>query len=210
MLPVLMDKKAKCRDEFYYMYRDCAAEKSRKIFHKYGLRYDITAIPAFKCGREFNKTFGHFHSNAKGAKITYPEIYEVLQGTAIYLLQNDWEFIAVRAKKGDKVLVPPGYGHVTINPSKKEMLVMANIMARASKSDYGNYKKKRGAMYYFTAKGYVRNKKYGKVPKIKFKKTKNNARFGLTKNTIYREFLLHPKRFEWLVKPQKYDFIDFL
>ena len=210
MQGVLKNPRAKCPNEFYYMYRDSAVKYDCKIFHKHGLRYDITVLPAFKCMDEFNKTFGHFHSIVPKTKLTYPEVYEVLRGKAIYLLQNEFEFIAIRAKKGDKVLVPPGYGHVTVNNSPKETLVMANIMALASKSDYGNYKKRRGAAYYYTTSGFVKNKKYKKIPKIKFKKPTKNSEFGLTENTIYKEFLLHPKRFDWLVRPQKYDFIDFL
>ena len=37
----------------------------------------------------------------------------------------------VKTTKGDIVLIPPGYGHVTINPSAEETLVMANLVSTA-------------------------------------------------------------------------------
>jgi oxalate decarboxylase/phosphoglucose isomerase-like protein (cupin superfamily) len=59
-------------------------------------------------------------------RYTYRELYEVLKGDAHYLLQRAQnkervdEAILVKATRGDKVLIPPNYGHVTINPPHAE------------------------------------------------------------------------------------------
>src|SRR3989344_1053086 len=77
MKKVLCDKKwAKNAPNFelYYMYRGVEKKK--------GLRRDITVIPARLLGKEFVKTKGHEHSD------DYGEIYSVLSGEAIYLLQK--------------------------------------------------------------------------------------------------------------------------
>jgi oxalate decarboxylase/phosphoglucose isomerase-like protein (cupin superfamily) len=83
-------------------------------------------------GLEFVKTYGHYHPRVNPKlRYTYPEIYEVLDGDAHYLLQralNDEsvdDVTLVKATRGDKVIVPPNYGHVTINPSERT-LKMAN------------------------------------------------------------------------------------
>jgi len=40
---------------------------------------------------------------------------------------------------GDPVFIPPGYGHVTINPSDHRTLVMANVVSDAFLSEYRQY-----------------------------------------------------------------------
>ena len=146
--------------ELYYMYRG--------IKKKNNLRYDITIIPPKMLGQEFVKTKGHYHSDKHG------ELYIVLKGKAIYLLQKNEknqikDVYAVKAKKNDVVVVPPFYGHVTINPSQ-EKLEMANWMFDKCQSDYSFFEKMNGACYFYTKKGWLKNKKYKKVPKLKFKK----------------------------------------
>ena len=87
------------------------------------IRYDITIIPPGMLGREYIKTAGHYHPLVPGGSVTYPELYEVLEGEALYLLQRQdlGDVVAINASAGDKVLVPPNYGHITINGSNKKL-----------------------------------------------------------------------------------------
>ncbi|MBM3250978.1 MAG: glucose-6-phosphate isomerase [Candidatus Nealsonbacteria bacterium] len=163
MKNVLYDQKwAKTAPNFelYYMYRG--------VEEKDGLRYDITTIPARMLGKEFTKTQGHHH------KGNYGEVYIVLENQGIYLMQKQKKNIVedvyvVKAKRGDVVLIPPYYAHITINPANKT-LKMANWMARESKSDYQLIEKMGGACYFYTKTGWIKNKKYKKTPKLRFKK----------------------------------------
>jgi len=144
--------------ELYYMYRGLEEKES--------LRYDITVIPAKMLGKEFVKTKGHEHIGK------YQEVYIILEGEAIYLMQkrNDNEIkdtYAVKAKKNDVVIIPSYYGHVTINPSNKE-LKMANWISQECKSNYQPFLEKQGACYYYTKEGWVKNNKYNKAPELRF------------------------------------------
>ncbi len=146
--------------EVYYMYRG--------VKKKNGLRYDITVIPPRMLGKEFVKTKGHEHSG------NYSEIYVVLKGETIYLIQkrkgNKIEDVyAVKAKKGSAIPVPRGYGHVTINSSKKE-LREANWSNEKCKNIYDLFEKKGGACYYYTKGGWIKNENYDIVPKLRFEK----------------------------------------
>ena len=146
--------------KLYYMYRG--------IKEKNGLRYDITVIPPRMLGKELVKTKGHEHSN------NYGEVYIIIKGRAIYLAQrfknNRVEDVyAVLAKKGNAVIIPPDYGHITINPTKKE-LVEANWLNKNCRNIYDLFVKKRGACYYYTKSGWLKNKNYAKIPKLRFKK----------------------------------------
>jgi glucose-6-phosphate isomerase len=148
--------------DLYFMYRDLylsRADRDRLVDSD--LRYDITVIPPGMIGCEYVKTAGHYHPVVPGTDVTYPEIYEVLEGKAIYLLQtlSASDVVAVSASPGDKVIIPPGYGHVTINASNKR-LKMANFVARSFSSIYEPVKTMGGAAYFLTTKGYVRNDRY--------------------------------------------------
>jgi glucose-6-phosphate isomerase len=147
--------------ELYYMYRG--------VKRKGELRYDLTVIPPQMLGKEFVKTQGHDHSDA------YGEVYIVLKGKAIFLVQNYAngkvkDVYAVKAKKGDVVPIPPHYSHVTINPSLTETLKEANWVSEKCQNLYKDFLEKHGACYYFTEGGWTKNERYGIVPKLRFKR----------------------------------------
>jgi glucose-6-phosphate isomerase len=198
---VLLSPKTNIK-KFYYMYRDAAPLK------KYGLRFDITVIPHHKIGKEEIKTTGHYHAHVRKTNLTYPEVYQVVHGKAIYLLQKKsggkiTDVIVARANAGDVVAVPPNYGHITINPSK-ETLVMANIVYGRFKSQYKEIEEKHGGAYYAVEKNkkivFIKNPNYKSVPKIRFRKPHVQ---GL-KSPIYLDCIKNPKKYLFLVKPQKY------
>lgn len=55
---------------------------------EFGLRYDITVIQPVKLGKEYVKTAGRYQPKAPKTDVTYTEIYQVLEESAIYLLQK--------------------------------------------------------------------------------------------------------------------------
>jgi len=174
MRMVLFDEKYAERAEnepLYYMYRDISlSRKDGEVLEKFRVRYDITVIPPKLLGVEFVKTKGHYHPEAKEG-LSYPELYEVLSGEACFLLQKlergkIVDVVAVEASEGDKVMIPPNYGHVTINTGRK-ILKLANIVSRDFSSIYEPYEEMRGACYYRTLDGWVRNERYGEVPEMR-------------------------------------------
>lgn len=122
-----------------------------------GLRYDITVIPpgtySFQNGKsEFLRTAGHYHDKTKNG-LGYPEIYEVLAGRGRWVIQKMGdekeeiiEAYLIEAGPGEKIIVPPGFGHVTIN-TESEYLVEANIIAKDFSYDYESYKLLAGPCY---------------------------------------------------------------
>jgi len=144
----------------YYMYRG--------IKKKGDLRYDITVIPPKMLGQEFTKTKGNCNSK------NYQELYIVLEGKAIFLMQEFQretvkDIMAQKAKKGDVVIVPPRHYVISINPSKN-ILKLGNWVSEKNKNVYKDLEKMHGAGYYFTESGWIKNKNYKKVPKLRFKK----------------------------------------
>ena len=212
--------------ELYYMYRDVACAEDRAAVKQHGVRYDVTVILPGCVGPEYMKTVGHYHPVTPGSDMTYPEVYEVLSGEATYLLQRPGlvsrqppaasrqeaicaidDVYAVVARPGDKVVIPPGYGHITINAGS-EPLVMANWVAAEFESLYGAMRELKGGAYYLLSSGeWVKNPLYGVVPKLRFEAVKEYSQFGLRSGVgmygLIRQapeklrFLTHPEEFSW-------------
>ena len=160
---VLYDKKwlkTAANFELYYIYRGVKTKED--------LRYDITIIPPKMLGKEFVRTKGNRNSKK------YQELYIVLEGKAIFLMQKAKgkiieDIIAIEAKKGECVIFPPKYAAIIINSFKKELKI-ANWVSIKNKNVYEELKKMKGAGYFYTKNGWIKNKNYKKIPKLRFEK----------------------------------------
>jgi glucose-6-phosphate isomerase len=144
----------------YYMYRG--------IERKGHLRHDITKFNSKMFGEEFPKTVGHNHP------VKFTELYTVLRGEAIFLVQKSKGKVvkdvwAVKAKKNESVIIPGGSAHITINPKRKR-LICENWQDDRGVFLYDYIKKMKGACYYYTKSGWIKNNNYKKIPKLRFEK----------------------------------------
>ncbi len=180
----------------YYMFRDLPPLRDSWA------RFDVTVIPKWEIGGELAKTKGHYHNSPEGEP-SYPEIYQVHKGKALYLLQRPGksyskivDFIVVQAEPDDVVVIPPGYGHVTVNVGERS-LVMSNIIYREVKSNYQPFEELRGAAYHYTTSGFLENERYSQVPKIRFERPWKKSK------PIVLEFIRDGSSFSWLKYPRK-------
>lgn len=216
MLDVLYDSQDEGLDELYYMYRDVALPEDRSLIAERGLRYDITVISPGTLGREYVKTAGHYHPEKPGTGLTYPEVYEVLHGRAHYLLQRPDNLngdrldsvVLVAAKPGDKVLIPPQFGHITINPGD-DYLIMANWVAANFSSIYDPIRKMGGGAYFELqaeeGPEFVANKRYSDLPPLQRSPVIPVNRLSLiTGLPLYRVFQENSDAFDFLISPEKY------
>ena len=187
----------------YYMYREVDRVGS--------IRYDITRILSLDLCSEMNKTFGHVHPVSKSGT-PWSEVYEVLSGTAHFLLQKAvgggiGDALLLTAKKGDCLLIPPGYGHVTINTGKEDLL-LANLVSDGFEADYSAYSQRRGACFYEMLDGkIVKNEAhYGSQFELrKMSAVKFSSQFGCFKpfaKAGLMEVAKDPKSIEFLDKPE--------
>ena len=205
---VLADERCTCSGPVYFMYRDLAkSEADRTWWIAQHLRYDVTVIPpAVICG-EYVKTKGHYHPKTPRG-CGYPEIYEVIEGNARYLLQEIGlhDIVTVKAGKGNTVLVPPGYGHVTINTGS-ETLVMANIVSTSFESRYGEYESHHGATYYCMKDGiYQANPHYRNIPCLRHIEMCNFQDFSYLKGARLYELVGDHEALSFLNNPENFDF----
>ncbi len=188
----------------YFMYRG--------IDRFQHIRYDITRILSLDLAGERNKTFGHVHPKSQKGT-AWPEIYEVLSGSAHFLIQKVSQLgvedaVLLPGKKGDRFLIPPGYGHVTINAGKGD-LVLSNLVSDQFASDYSMFAQRRGACFYEMTEGKLeKNRNYGTGFEIRrgnvlkfsssfgcFRPFLKNSLLKAAKNWEDIEFLQNPERF---------------
>ncbi len=184
----------------YYMFRAVGSENHGE-FRASNLRYDITVILSCMIGEEYNKTLGHYHPETEKG-LAYPEIYEVVQGNGLFIFQKEADGVTdvklVEAATGDKILIPPNYGHVTVNVGRKE-LILANLVADNFESDYKSIIRKAGAaVYAIEGRRLLLNQEYGNVSigRADWLKVKS-----LQKGSLMDMFLGNRKAFDFLNRP---------
>lgn len=187
----------------YYMYRDAKRDTDSDIFDVAQLRFDVTIMEQFRLGVERNKTLGHYHKIGSGG-FSYPEVYEVIQGEADYILQqvNQGQVIEVvllQAKQGDIVFIPSGYWHVTSNAGDG-LLVMSNLVSKHVEGEYEPVKNRGGLAYFDLVDGSLKvNEKYRDVPPIK-RMTPRQTFERFTDERLYSQFIRDHTKFQFLSK----------
>ena len=193
----------------YYIYRNVCLDTQEPLFSKNKVRFDLTLIPASQNKKEPSRTIGHFHKNIPKTKNTWLEIYEVINGQAIFFFQKitGSPAYAIFAKKGDKIIVPSNFGHISINPSQKNPLLIANIFTnKKNVSDYSYFKKNHGPVFYPIFKGkkidFIKNPLIKKSSCLIIEKASDKKLpFNLNqKETIYSQFIKNPKKFKFLFR----------
>ncbi|SAI87588.1 glucose-6-phosphate isomerase, archaeal [Methanoculleus bourgensis] len=206
MQDVLADPGCTSDQPLYFMYRDLArSDDDRRWLHDHHVRYDITVIPSrILCG-EYVKTKGHYHT-VNPAGVPYPEIYEVLSGTGHYLLQTEdaSDVVMIVGSVGDKILIPPGYGHVTINPARED-LVMANLVSTEFSSNYAPYAEMRGAAYYEMEGGaLVKNPRCPDAPPVRYCDPVEVPELGIEKEVGLYDLIGRPRAVAFLNHPEQF------
>jgi len=206
-LPVYYYRETPNENPLYYRYKNICFKQDEEVFKEYNLRYEITVLFPGKIGKEFIKTAGHFHPLKNTGKETYPEYCEVLTGEAIFLLQKNGrnneveEIIAIEAKVGDKVYIPPNYGHITINPGDN-FLVISSLAATSIDSSQEPFMEKSGAAYFYveTESGkddWIKNPEYKNSVGLKIKTAPNieHPLNDVSDKPIYQAFIDKPQHF---------------
>jgi glucose-6-phosphate isomerase, archaeal len=203
-------------DAAYWMYNGVYQRKDRGALDGSPLRYDLTLIPPRLIGTEYIKTHGHLHSADAASGLTYPEVYEVLVGTAHFFFQTldlagpdapaaFW----IEAQAGDKVLVAPGLDHLAINPGPG-LLLVADVMAAGVSNIYERFRVAQGAAYYEVNSGgvpqFVSNPAYRRTAPLGRLMPANYADLYLSTAQPLYSALVHSQGVAWpfLVDPLQF------
>ncbi len=220
--PVLLDPDCDGPEVIYWMYRDICRPEDAALGEAHGLRYDLSAFRSVMLGREYMKTSGHYHPPIPGTRAAYPEVYEVLYGEALYVMQRIADYcaaaaettvedvIVARVRAGQKIVMPPGYGHVTINTLDRPLL-MSNWVSNRFASFYGSVEEARGFAWYLVEDAgqprWIPNERYGRgVPFLRFAEVREVPELGLTWDVpMYQACAQAPEKFAFLNEPARFE-----
>ncbi len=213
---VLYDPPATAPDVVYWTFGDVALPADEGVFAEHGVHHNLLLLPAVRLGPEPAKTRGHVMICADGLEC--PEVYGVVHGRALFLLQQAMEEPAhagrtvqladvrlVEAEPGQKVAVPAAYGVVIVNPGS-EPLVLSNLAAAAARPDPQLYQRMHGAAYFLTERdGAVAlepNRHYREpLPEAREDAPLHAPEMGIQDQVpLYSAFVHEPERFAWLAQ----------
>jgi glucose-6-phosphate isomerase len=165
MSPVLMEN-VKDQDDFpvYWVFSDVSKKWE-----------NMTVISPGNIGKEFAKTYGHYHGTST------VERYKLLSGQGILVMQkrkfldDDWQddqidkVYFVEFLPGDEIDITPEWGHSWSNIGSEPLVTLDNWKDGHQESDYEPMKKLQGMSYYLVNKNgqaeFVPNENYKDLPK---------------------------------------------
>jgi len=136
---------------------------------------NITVMEPGVVGREYIKTYGHYHVGA------LEETYWFVHGEGVVLMQKRVDeqkpemleaFRAIRVKAGDSVRMPAGFAHLMVNIGKTWLVMVDDSpvdgvddsASRPGHADYEPVKQMHGFAYYVVEQGgapaLIRNTRY--------------------------------------------------
>ncbi|HPQ79253.1 MAG TPA: glucose-6-phosphate isomerase family protein [Candidatus Dojkabacteria bacterium] len=196
----LLNKELDCPEIFYKKYYNVDTDS---LFSSKKIKLHLYTVSPNLAGIEFVKT-----------KVTrckkYPRLIEILNGTAVILLQQykspkENRIIKFLAKKGHKIIIPANYDFVAINTRQNVPLIFAeilyiNALTRVVLDDNS------GMAYYVIRKNakqeVVRNPNYKIVNEVeKVDMDKIIKAYGITpKTTVIKQLIRKYEKFNWLFK----------
>jgi glucose-6-phosphate isomerase len=167
MRPFLEDPDATGPEYVYHVYEGLHLKSDEARFRATGLSVDLTIVWPGHLTGEWVKTAGHFHSAVKNED-PRTELVEVVSGQALLLLQAGSrdrieDLRLVSASAGDWVVIPPGYGHVSMNVGA-DVLILTVAHSQDIYLEYEDLARHRGAGVWVGPEGIRENPSYPEIP----------------------------------------------
>lgn len=199
---VLLSESAATKEEAYYLFDQAQRSEDDELLEKLGLRHDLALLPPGTFGKEYTRTFGHYHLHKENRKFM-PEIMQVLEGELLVMIQNfDMnEFHFVKLVDQQCFILPPDYAHVNINIGTTPV-VFSSVCSKFNTHFYEPIIKHHGMGFYCCTDGFVKNDSYDSSIQLTevFGKPLNEY-FNCDIHNIY-ELVGHPELIDFLLYPE--------
>jgi glucose-6-phosphate isomerase, archaeal len=128
--PSLLDPDCTGPDPVYGIAMDVARAIDLPWLKENMLLFGIVTFAAGRLGQEPTRSQGHVHAIAPHSGWSPPEVFEILEGEAIVYAQQGTDndpgrCVAVTARAGQKVVVPPAWAHAVINADPRRRMVFS-------------------------------------------------------------------------------------
>lgn len=198
-------------DPVYGIAMDVGRDEDRPLLKQRMLLFGAVVYAAGTLGAEPVRSQGHIHAIAPHSGWSPPEVFEIWSGRAIVYAQeraedNPGRCIAVTAKAGDKVVVPPGWAHCVINADAQERMAFGAWCDREYGFDYAGVRAHHGLAWFplldeSGAIRWERNARYA-TSKLEERGPRMYPELGLDgSRSIYGQFVENPDAVMFVAEP---------
>jgi glucose-6-phosphate isomerase, archaeal len=207
----LKDPKCDGPDPLYAIAMDVGRNVDAVELRSRMLLYGVVAYAKGRVGVEPVRSQGHVHAVAPHCGWSTPELVEIWEGKAIIYLQQKVAddaglCVAIEAKPGDVVVIPPAWAHCIINADTEREMVFGAFCDREYGFEYAEIRR-RGGLAWFAEYGDGNRLEWNPNPAytdstLEFRSARRYPEFHLDeKRPIYEQFTSDPGRFQWISAP---------
>ncbi len=195
----------------YRLYGGAGAIKDTVLLRENKLRFDLILLGPGRKDREMPRT--PFAPGQGG----FPKLYEAVHGEAWFILQKESkdaprvieDVILAKVNPGQKLIIPPGYGHILVNPAEDDLVacVFSSVDLiqgqQAKAAAYFIFKDRLGEFF-------QPNPYYQEVPCMRMASPGAGMKsLGLESTSpVYNLLSRAVERLDFLNNPAKYDYSD--
>ncbi|MTD41073.1 glucose-6-phosphate isomerase [Erwinia sp. CPCC 100877] len=196
-------------EEVYAIAMDVAQIQDREALEQHMLLFGVVTYAAGRLGEEPVRSQGHIHRISRHSGWSPPELYEIWQGKAIIYMQeyvgdDPGRCFAVMAGPGEKVLVPPGWGHATISACPDQPLTFGAWCDREYGFEYETIRARQGLAWYplFQERKIIWQHNDAYLPgRLKVVTPRQYTEFGITSAPVYQQVVADPARYQFISRP---------
>ena len=200
-------------DPVYGIAMDVGREVDRILLQQRMLLFGAVVYASGALGTEPVRSQGHIHAIAPHSGWSPPELYEIWAGTAIIYAQeraedNPGRCVSVVARRGDQVVVPPGWAHCVINADPRQRMAFGAWCDRQYGFDYAGVRVHQGLAWFptFTDSHSIEwkpNPTY-KASTLEQHRPRTYPELGLNPRTsLYKQFVDDPDSVMFVAEPQR-------
>lgn len=217
----LLDPACDGPDPVYAIAMDVGTDGVRSDLVERNLLYGAVTYAAGSLGLEPVRSQGHVHAISPSCGGSTAELYEIWSGRAVILMQESdsddpGRCFAVEARRGELVVVPPGWAHATISADRTQPLTFGAWCVRDYGFDYTGVRA-HGGLAWFARLGsgtdldWQRNPAYPVERDLDVHRARAYPDLGLESGVaIYTQFLEDPERVMWVPQPSRQSWAGFV
>jgi glucose-6-phosphate isomerase len=211
--PSLRDPECDGPDPVYGIAMDIGREEDRPLLQERMLLFGAVLYAGGALGEEPVRSQGHIHAVAPHSGWSPPEVFEIWSGRAIVYAQQRVEddpgrCVAILARAGDKVVVPPAWAHCVINADPASRMAFGAWCDRQYGFEYTGVRAHHGLAWFpmLTDSGEItweRNPRYA-VSMLEHRPPRAYPELGLdTQRSLYGQFVDNPDSVMFVADPQR-------
>lgn len=197
-------------DPVYCIAMDVGRKKHAEALRQRMLLFGVVAYEKGRLGEEPVRSQGHVHAIAPHCGWSTPELIEIWQGSAIIYVQEKaadqpGRCIAVEARSGDKVVIPPGWAHSIINGDPEMRMIFGAWCDRQYGFDYEGVRAHKGLAWRPLLRPggveWQRNPSYA-PSRLVSRQARAYPELGVSgAMPIYEQFARDPGSMQWVSEP---------